>query len=74
MHIYNSIESGSHSIMYELYADMSTEKIKRLNNHDFKIRRVIVSTNVSESSITLENIKFVIDCMFVKIKQYNYDK
>ncbi len=47
--------------------------MKRLKNHDLNKRRLILSTNVSESSITLENIKFVIDCMFVKVKQYDYE-
>jgi len=32
---------------------------------------VIVATNIAEASVTIEGIKFVIDCGFVKIRTYN---
>ncbi|KAJ3881529.1 P-loop containing nucleoside triphosphate hydrolase protein [Lentinula edodes] len=34
-------------------------------------RKVIVSTNIAEASVTIEGIKFVIDSGFVKIRVYN---
>ncbi|AIB10006.1 splicing factor Prp43 (nucleomorph) [Lotharella oceanica] len=36
-----------------------------------KLRKVIVSTNIAETSVTLENISFVIDCGFSKKKIFN---
>lgn len=32
------------------------------------VRKVIVSTNIAEASVTIENIVYVIDCLHVKIK------
>ncbi|KAI9488661.1 P-loop containing nucleoside triphosphate hydrolase protein [Zychaea mexicana] len=34
-------------------------------------RKVIVSTNIAEASVTLEGIVYVIDCGFVKVRAYN---
>lgn len=34
-------------------------------------RKVIVSTNIAEASVTIEGVKFVVDCGFVKIRIYN---
>ena len=34
-------------------------------------RKIILATNIAETSITISGIKFVIDCGFVKMRQYN---
>ena len=34
-------------------------------------RKVILSTNVAEASVTIEGIVYVIDCGFVKLRSYN---
>jgi HrpA-like RNA helicase len=34
-------------------------------------RKIVISTNIAESSVTIENIAYVIDCCFVKMKFYN---
>lgn len=35
-------------------------------------RKVILSTNVAEASVTIDGIVFVIDCGFVKLRSYNF--
>ena len=35
-------------------------------------RKVIVSTNVAETSITIEGIKYVVDCGYVKMKYFDF--
>ena len=32
-------------------------------------RKVIVSTNIAEASVTIDGIKFVVDCGFVKVRR-----
>jgi len=35
------------------------------------MRKVVFSTNIAETSLTIDNIGFVIDCGYVKQKTYN---
>jgi ATP-dependent RNA helicase DDX35 len=34
-------------------------------------RKVIVSTNIAEASVTIDGVAFVVDCGFVKLRAYN---
>lgn len=34
-------------------------------------RKIILATNIAETSVTIPNVKYVIDCGMVKIKEYN---
>jgi ATP-dependent RNA helicase DDX35 len=36
-----------------------------------KSRKIVVSTNIAETSVTVPGVRFVIDCGFVKHKWYN---
>lgn len=59
-------------IMYQLYGALSNEDQARVFDKTPEgIRKVVFSTNISETSLTIDNIGFVIDCGFVKQKTYN---
>jgi ATP-dependent RNA helicase DDX35 len=32
-------------------------------------RKVVVSTNIAEASVTIDGIRFVVDCGFVKVRR-----
>ncbi|KAJ7734918.1 P-loop containing nucleoside triphosphate hydrolase protein [Mycena maculata] len=55
-----------------LHAGLSTEEQLRVfEPAERGSRKVIISTNIAEASVTIEGIKFVVDCGFVKIRVYN---
>ncbi|CAG9318224.1 DHX35 [Blepharisma stoltei] len=54
-----------------LYSGLSTEKQMEVFSSHHSGRRVIASTNIAETSITIEGICYVVDCCFVKAKIYN---
>jgi HrpA-like RNA helicase len=33
-------------------------------------RKVVVSTNIAETSVTIDGIKYVIDCGYVKVRSF----
>ena len=47
------------------------EQVKIFEPAPFNTRKVIVSTNIAETSITIEGIVFVIDSCFTKAKYFN---
>lgn len=51
-----------------LYAGLSSgEQNEALVPPERGIRKVVVSTNIAEASVTMEGIVYVIDCGFVKV-------
>ncbi|KAJ6513827.1 P-loop containing nucleoside triphosphate hydrolase protein [Mycena vitilis] len=55
-----------------LHAGLSTdEQLRVFEPADRGTRKVIISTNIAEASVTIEGVKFVVDCGFVKIRTYN---
>lgn len=59
--------------IFPLYANLATEKQRNVFQiPDEDTRHCIISTNVAETSITIPNIKYVIDTG--KVKQRLYDE
>ena len=59
-------------IIYQLYGAMSNEDQARVfEPTPDNIRKVVFCTNIAETSLTINGIGFVIDCVFVKQKTYN---
>lgn len=55
-----------------LYAGLTMEEQLRIFQPTPRgSRKVIVSTNIAEASVTLEGIVYVIDTGFVKVRAYN---
>ncbi|KAF5391843.1 hypothetical protein D9757_001629 [Collybiopsis confluens] len=55
-----------------LHAGLSTEEqLAVFEPAEPGTRKVIVSTNIAEASVTISGIKFVVDSCFVKIRVYN---
>ncbi|TEB36084.1 P-loop containing nucleoside triphosphate hydrolase protein [Coprinellus micaceus] len=55
-----------------LYAGLSTdEQLRAFSATEKGRRKVVVSTNIAEASVTIEGIRYVIDCGLVKIRVYN---
>eukprot|EP01063_Lacrimia_lanifica_P040340 TRINITY_DN9102_c3_g1_i2.p1 TRINITY_DN9102_c3_g1~~TRINITY_DN9102_c3_g1_i2.p1 ORF type:complete len:705 (+),score=310.74 TRINITY_DN9102_c3_g1_i2:67-2181(+) len=59
-------------IVVPLYANLSYERQARaFVPPPNGARKVILSTNVAETSLTIPNIRYVVDCGLVKEKRYN---
>ncbi|GLB35219.1 putative helicase associated domain (HA2) Add an annotation [Lyophyllum shimeji] len=55
-----------------LHAGLSTdEQLKVFEPAERGTRKVIVSTNIAEASVTIDGIKYVVDSGYVKIRTYN---
>lgn len=55
------------------YANLSTaEQMKIFSSKADNVRRVIVATNIAETSITVPNIRYVVDCGFMRKKQFHH--
>ena len=55
-----------------LYARLSLADQRRVFNPQGSKRRIVLATNVAETSLTVPNIGFVIDPGFARISRYSY--
>ncbi|MFO1257911.1 MAG: ATP-dependent RNA helicase HrpA [Gammaproteobacteria bacterium] len=61
-----------HTIVLPLYARLSPKEQSKIFEVKGPHRRVILSTNVAETSLTVPNIRFVIDPGLARMSRYSY--
>ncbi|KAG8217404.1 P-loop containing nucleoside triphosphate hydrolase protein [Butyriboletus roseoflavus] len=55
-----------------LHSGLNTEEQLRVFSRAHpNSRKVVAATNIAEASVTIDGVKFVVDCGFVKIRSYN---
>eukprot|EP00494_Astrolonche_serrata_P033201 UN33470 len=59
-------------VVYPLYSRMETEsQLLAFKQAGSRVRKVVVCTNIGETSITIPGIVFVVDCLHFKQHSYN---
>ncbi len=72
----NQTDLGEKFIITSLYGEMSKEEQERSLREplDLSQRKIIVATNIAETSITLPRIRWVVDSGFVRMARFNSNK
>ncbi|MEP6607661.1 MAG: ATP-dependent RNA helicase HrpA [Burkholderiaceae bacterium] len=55
-----------------LYARLSAEEQQRVFNPPARGRRIVLATNVAETSLTVPGVRYVIDTGLARVKRYSY--
>jgi ATP-dependent helicase HrpA len=61
-----------HTIIIPLYARLSPKDQNKIFEMKGSSRRIILATNVAETSLTVPNIRFVIDPGMARVSRYSY--
>lgn len=58
--------------VYPIYSTLPADVQKRIfTRQNAERRKVVVATNIAETSLTVDGIKYVVDCGLVKLKLFN---
>jgi HrpA-like RNA helicase len=69
----NSPLSKPDILICPLFAGLPLDsQLEVFNPTQYNKKKIVVSTNIAEASVTINEIAFVVDCCFVKLKHYNY--
>ncbi|ETW03303.1 hypothetical protein, variant [Aphanomyces invadans] len=60
-----------HTLILPLYGALTSDKQRRIFSPCGKSRKIIVCTNIAETSLTVDGVKYVVDAGFTKQKVYN---
>lgn len=62
-------QKASRILPLPLYAGLpQEEQLAIFENSPPNTRKVVVSTNVAEASVTIDGVVYVVDCGFVKVR------
>ena len=65
-------QDGLELLVLPLYSSLPTDAQKQVFKlHDSRTRKCVIATNIAETSITVPNVRFVIDTGYVKQKAYD---
>ncbi len=62
----------AHAGILPLYARLSAEEQDRVFKPSSSARRVVLATNVAETSLTVPGIRYVVDTGLARVKRYSY--
>lgn len=58
--------------IYPIYSALAPELQNRIfRKLDISKRKIVIATNIAETSLTIDGIRYVIDCGYSKLKVYN---
>ena len=63
--------NGAQILVCAIYAAMPSEQqLEAFKPSPLGVRKIILATNIAESSITIDGVQFVVDCGFVKVRGF----